>query len=297
MAGMFLAAIDGTIVSTALPTIVGDLGGFDSYAWVFSGFLLAEIATIPLWGRLADMFGRKKIFIIGMGIFLLGSVLCGTSQSMTELIIWRVVQGLGAGCILPVAQTISADLFTMEQRAKVSALYSIQFALAAVLGPFIGGFLTEQFSWRWVFYVNVPVGIVAISLVAFVMIEPIVKRHHHNFDWWGVFLLLGWSGTLVFALETAGRDYGWGSPEILALFSISAALLVAFVMVEKKVDEPLIPLDLLAIRSLRASVVITTFLGMSMYGVLSFLPLYGQTVLGESVTGSGRILIPLMLDY
>ena len=184
MAGMFLAAIDGTIVSTALPTIVGDLGGFDSYAWVFSGFLLAEIATIPLWGRLADMFGRKKIFIIGMGIFLLGSVLCGTSQSMTELIIWRVVQGLGAGCILPVAQTISADLFTMEQRAKVSALYSIQFALAAVLGPFIGGFLTEQFSWRWVFYVNVPVGIVAISLVAFVMIEPIVKRHHHNFDWW-----------------------------------------------------------------------------------------------------------------
>ena len=295
MAGMFLAAIDGTIVSTALPTIVGDLGGFDSYAWVFSGFLLAEIATIPLWGRLADMFGRKKIFIIGMGIFLLGSVLCGTSQSMTELIIWRVVQGLGAGCILPVAQTISADLFTMEQRAKVSALYSIQFALAAVLGPFIGGFLTEQFSWRWVFYVNVPVGIVAISLVAFVMIEPIVKRHHHNFDWWGVFLLLGWSGTLVFALETAGRDYGWGSPEILALFSISAALLVAFVMVEKKVDEPLIPLDLLAIRSLRASVVITTFLGMSMYGVLSFLPLYGQTVLGESVTGSGRILIPLML--
>jgi len=295
MAGMFLAAIDGTIVSTALPTIVGDLGGFDSYAWVFSGFLLAEIATIPLWGRLADMFGRKKIFIIGMGIFLLGSVLCGTSQSMTELIIWRVVQGLGAGCILPVAQTISADLFTMEQRAKVSALYSIQFALAAVLGPFIGGFLTEQFSWRWVFYVNVPVGIVAISLVAFVMIEPIVKRHHHNFDWWGVFLLLGWSGTLVFALETAGRDYGWGSPEILALFSISAALLVAFVMVEKKVDEPLIPLDLLAIRSLRASAVITIFLGMSMYGVLSFLPLYGQTVLGESVTGSGRILIPLML--
>ncbi len=295
MAGMFLAAIDGTIVSTALPTIVGELGGIDSYAWVFSGFMLAEIATIPLWGRLADMYGRKRIFLIGMAVFLVGSALAGTSQTMTELVIWRMVQGLGAGCLLPVAQTISADLYTMEQRAKISAVYAIQFAVAAVLGPFIGGFLTDQLSWRWVFYVNIPIGLVAIALVAFVMIEPIVEHHKHSFDWLGVFLLLGWTGTLVFALESAGRNYAWGSPEILGLLAIAFALFVAFVLAERRAKEPLFPLELLSIPSLRASAVITVFLGMSMYGVLSFLPLYGQTVLGLSATGAGRILIPLML--
>src|SRR5690606_8939491 len=131
--------------------------------------------TIPLWGRLADMFGRKKIFLLGMAVFMLGSILGGTSQTMTELVIYRAIQGLGAGCILPVAQTISADLFTMEQRAKVSAVYSIVFALAAVLGPFLGGFLTDELSWRWVFYVNIPVGILAMALVALVMIEPITE--------------------------------------------------------------------------------------------------------------------------
>jgi len=295
MAGMFLAAIDGTIVSTALPTIVGELGGIDSYAWVFSGFMLAEIATIPLWGRLADMYGRKRIFLIGMAVFLVGSALAGTSQTMTELVIWRMVQGLGAGCLLPVAQTISADLYTMEQRAKISAVYAIQFAVAAVLGPFIGGFLTDQLSWRWVFYVNIPIGLVAIALVAFVMIEPIVEHHKHSFDWLGVFLLLGWTGTLVFALESAGRNYAWGSPEILGLLAIAFALFVAFVLAERRAKEPLFPLELMRVPSLRASAVITVFLGMSMYGVLSFLPLYGQTVLGLSATGAGRILIPLML--
>jgi MFS family permease len=158
MAAMFLASIDGTIVSTAMPTIVGDLHGISSYAWVFSGFLLAEIATIPLWGRLADMFGRKRIFLAGMALFMLGSILCGAAQSMTALVLFRAVQGAGAGCILPVAQTISADLYTMEQRARISAIYAGVFALSAVLGPFLGGLLTDELSWRWVFYVNLPFG-------------------------------------------------------------------------------------------------------------------------------------------
>ncbi len=295
IAAMFLASIDGTIVATAMPTIVGDLHGIDSYAWVFSGFLLAEIATIPLWGRLADMFGRKKIFLIGMGIFMLGSILCGTAQSMNELVLYRAVQGLGAGCVLPVAQTISADLYTMEQRARISAVYSAVFALAAVLGPFLGGFLTDELSWRWVFYVNLPVGLAAMALVAFVMVEPITERHRHNFDWGGVVTLLGWSGLLVYALETAGRDEPWGSPVVIGAFATSAILFVLFVMIERRVDEPLIPLDLFRVRALRAATIITMFLGMSMFGVLSFIPLFGRTVLGESATGAGRILIPLML--
>jgi EmrB/QacA subfamily drug resistance transporter len=295
ISAMFVASIDGTIVSTAMPTIVGDLHGIDQYAWVFSSFLLAEIATIPLWGRLADMFGRKKIFLIGMGIFMLGTVLCGTSQSMTELVLWRAVQGLGAGCVLPVAQTISADLFTMEQRAKVSAVYAGVFALAAVMGPFLGGFLTDQLSWRWVFFVTLPVGLVSIALVVFAMVEPLQERHRHTFDWGGVVTLLGWSGLLVYALETAGRDHPWGSTVVVGTFTASAALFVAFIVIEMRAAEPLIPLDLFKVPALRAATIITCFLGMTMFGVLSFIPLYGRTVLGESATGSGQILIPLLL--
>jgi EmrB/QacA subfamily drug resistance transporter len=295
IAGMFLAAIDGTIVSTALPTIVGDLRGLDSYAWVFSGFLLAEIATIPLWGRLADMFGRKRIFLAGMTIFLVGSALCGMSQTMTQLVIFRAIQGVGAGCILPVAQTISADLYTMEQRAKVSAVYSAVFALSSVLGPFLGGFLTDQLSWRWVFYVNLPIGIAAITLVAVVMVEPLLERHKHQLDWPGVITLLGWSALLVYALETGGREHPWDSYQVLGAFTASALLFGLFIMIERRAAEPLIPLDLFKIPGLRAASVITMFLGMSMFGVLSFMPLYGRTVLGESATGAGRILIPMML--
>ena len=296
IAGMFLAAIDGTIVATALPTIVADLQGLEAYAWVFSGFLLAEIATIPLWGRLADMFGRKKIFLAGMTIFLVGSALCGMSQTMTELVIFRAIQGIGAGCILPVAQTISADLYTMEQRARVSAVYSAVFALASVLGPFLGGFLTDQLSWRWVFFVNLPIGIVAIALVATVMIEPLIARHKHQLDWPGVFTLLGWSSLLVYALETGGREHPWGSFEVVGAFGASVMLFVIFIVIERRAAEPLIPLDLFKIPGLRAASVITMFLGMSMFGVLSFMPLYGRTVLGESATGAGRILIPMMLS-
>jgi EmrB/QacA subfamily drug resistance transporter len=262
---------------------------------VFSGFLLAEIATIPLWGRLADMFGRKRIFLTGMLIFLAGSVLCGVAGSMTELVLFRAIQGLGAGCILPVAQTISADLYTMEQRAKISAIYSAVFGLSSVLGPFLGGFITDQLSWRWVFYVNLPIGAVTVTLVALVMVEPLERRRRHRFDWLGVATLLGWTGALVFALESGGREYAWGSPEIVGALFLAAVLLVAFVIIERRATEPLIPFDLFRVPALRAATVVTMFLGMSMFGVMSFLPLYGRTVLGLSATGSGRILIPLLL--
>ena len=208
---MFLAALDGTVVATAMPTVIGDLHGIDHYAWVFTAYLLAEITSIPLWGRLADMFGRKRIFLIGMTLFLLGSVLCGLSTSMIELVLFRAMQGAGAGCLLPVAQTIIADLYTLEQRAKVSAVLSGTFGFASIVGPFIGGFLTDQLSWRWVFFVNLPIGIVAFVLVKTVMIEPITSRHRHRIDWLGAATLLGSTGLFVFALETGGTSYAWGS--------------------------------------------------------------------------------------
>ncbi|MFM8304893.1 MAG: MFS transporter, partial [Actinomycetota bacterium] len=193
MSGMFLASLDATIVSTAMPTIVGDLRGIDHYAWVFSSYLLAEIATIPLWGRLADMYGRKKVFLVGMGIFLVGSAFSGLAGSMLMLVCFRAIQGIGAGCLLPVAQTITADLFTLEQRAKVSAFYSALFGFSAIIGPLIGGFITDHWSWRWVFYVNLPVGIAAMVLVATVMIEPLQHRTKHRLDWPGIATLLGWT--------------------------------------------------------------------------------------------------------
>ena len=244
IAGMFLAALDSTIVATAMPTVIADLHGIDHYAWVFTAYLLAEIASIPLWGRLADMYGRKRIFLLGMIIFLVGSVLCGTSTSMLELILFRAMQGVGAGCLLPVAQTIVADLYTLEQRARLSAVMSAVFGFSSVIGPLIGGFLTDQLSWRWVFYVNLPIGIATIVLVQAVMVEPLNDRHRHRIDWLGVCTLLGWTVLLVFTLEMGGRDYAWGSPVIVGALATSVVLFVAFVVAERRATEPLIPLSL-----------------------------------------------------
>jgi EmrB/QacA subfamily drug resistance transporter len=297
ISGMFLAALDGTIVATAMPTIVGDLHGIDHYGWVFSAYLLAEIATIPLWGKFADMYGRKRIFLAGMGIFLVGSVLCGQAHSMNELILFRAFQGLGAGCILPVAQTISADLFTLEQRVKVQGIYAAVFGFASVVGPLIGGFLTDNLSWRWIFYVNIPVGIAAAALVTVVMVEPLEHRHRHRIDWLGIVTLLGWTCLLVFALETGGRDYAWSSPAIVGSLAGSALLLATFVVAESRASEPLLPLDLFRIPALRASAVITVLTGMTLFGVLSLLPLFVQVVIGTSATSAGRVLTPLMIGF
>ena len=287
ISGMFLAALDGTVVSTAMPTIIGDLHGIDDYAWVFSAYLLAEIATIPLWGKFADMYGRKKIFLAGMFIFLAGSVLCGQAHTMTELILFRAVQGLGAGCLLPVAQTISADLFTLEQRVKVQAVFAAVFGFASIIGPLIGGFLTDSLSWRWVFYVNLPVGIAAAILVKVVMVEPLEHRRKHRIDWVGIVTLLGWTCLLVFALETGGRDYAWSSPVIVGALFGSAALLVAFIVNERRAREPVVPLDLFRIPTLRAAAVLTVLVGMTMFAVLSFLPLFVQVVIGTDATERG----------
>ena len=295
MSGMFLASLDATIVSTAMPTIVVDLRGIDHYAWVFSAYLLAEIATIPLWGRLADMYGRKKVFLVGMTIFLVGSAFSGMATSMTMLVLFRGLQGVGAGCLLPVAQTITADLFTLEQRAKVSAFYSALFGFSAIIGPLIGGFITDNWSWRWVFYVNLPIGIASIILVSTVMIEPLEHRTRHRLDWLGVITLLGWTGLLVFALESGGRDWGWGSPVIVGAFAGSALLFGAFCIAEMKASEPLIPFDLFTIPMLRAAAVISIAIGVAMFAMTSFLPLFVRVVVGASATGAGQVLTPMML--
>jgi EmrB/QacA subfamily drug resistance transporter len=294
--GMFLATLDGTVVSTAMPTIIGDLHGIDHYAWVFTGYLLFEIASIPLWGRLADMYGRKRIFLIGMVLFLGSSMLCGISTSMLQLVFFRALQGAGGGCLIPVAQTIVADMYTLEERPRISGYMSMVFGGATVLGPIIGGFLTDNLSWRWVFFVNLPVGIVGIFLVVVFMVEPLEHRRKHKMDWLGTLLLLGWTGLLVFGLETGGRDYGWGSPVIAGAFVASAGLLVAFVWHERRVDEPMIDFRLFSVRALRAATIIGLGIGMIMFAVNSFLPLFVQVVLQSSATDAGRVLTPMMLS-
>jgi EmrB/QacA subfamily drug resistance transporter len=295
IAGMFLAALDSTVVATAMPTVIGELHGIDHYAWVFTAYLLAEIASIPLWGRLADMYGRKRIFLLGMVIFLAGSVFCGLSTSMAQLIVFRAMQGAGAGCLLPVAQTIVADLYTLEQRARLSAVMSAVFGFSSVIGPLIGGFLTDQLSWRWVFFVNLPIGIAAIALVQVVMVEPLTDRHRHQIDWIGMCTLLGWTVLLVFALEMGGRDYAWGSPVIVGAIITSVLLFVAFVVAERRATEPLIPLSLFRVPALRAASVIGVPLGMVMFAIISFLPLFVVVVQQSSATDAGRVLTPMML--
>jgi EmrB/QacA subfamily drug resistance transporter len=292
---MFLASLDGTVVATAMPTVIGDLHGLDHYAWVFTAYLLAEIATIPLWGRFADMYGRKKIFLIGLAIFLVGSILCGLAGSMVQLVLFRGVQGVGAGCVLPLSQTVVADMYTMKERPKISMLFSIVFGFGSIVGPLVGGFLTEHLSWRWVFYVNLPVGVFSILMIAFVMVEPLQNLRKHRIDWLGMITLLGWAGLLVFALESGGRDYGWGSAIIVGSLVTSALLFMAFVFVERAAREPLIPFDLFKVREVTASNVVGIATGMVMFGSLAFLPLFVQVVNQSSATDAGRILTPMML--
>ena len=296
ISGLFLASLDGTVVATAMPTVIGELHGLDHYAWVFTSFLLLEIATIPLWGRFADMYGRKKIFLAGMTIFVIGSVLCGASDSMIQLIIFRGIQGIGAGCILPVSQTVVADLYTIGERPRISVVFSIVFGFGSIVGPLIGGFFTEHLSWRWVFYINLPIGIFTIS-------DGGVRDDRAAAVPATSTASTGWACSrcsdgpvlLVFALESGGRDYAWGSPMIVGCFIGSVVLLVAFFFIERHTAEPLIPFDLFKIPAVLASNAIGIATGMVMFGTLSFLPLFVQVVNQSSATQAGRILTPMLL--
>ncbi len=297
MTAMFMAALEGTIVSTAMPTIVGELHGIDQYAWVFTSFLVFEVATIPLWGKLADMLGRKRVFQAGMTIFVVASLLCGFSGSMTHLIIFRALQGVGAGCLFPVAQTITADLFTVEQRARIMGYFTALFGLSSVIGPFLGGYFTDSVSWRWVFWIIVPFGVLVIAVVQVVLIEPLEGRRNVSIDLAGVAAVFTFTCTLIYALETGGREHEWGSPLIVTLFAVSIASIGWFIYAEHRATEPLMPLDLFSIPAMRATSVISFFLGATMMGTLSFLPLFMRTVVGTSATDAGRTLTPLMIGF
>ncbi|WAP55747.1 MFS transporter [Streptomyces sp. S465] len=292
--GMLLAALDQTIVSTALPTIVSDLGGLEHLSWVVTAYLLASTAATPLWGKLGDQYGRKKLFQAAIVIFLIGSVLCGVAQNMAELIAFRALQGLGGGGLMVLSMAIVGDIVPPRDRGRYQGLFGAVFSATSVLGPLLGGVFVDRLSWRWVFYVNLPVGIVALLVVASVLHIP-VRRTPHTIDYLGTFLIALVAAALVLMTSLGGVSYGWGSWQIIGLAVAGLVLLAAFVRVESRAAEPVLPLALFRSRTFTLCAVISFIIGFAMFGSMTFLPTFLQIVQGVSPTASGLHLLPLVL--
>jgi EmrB/QacA subfamily drug resistance transporter len=294
MLGMFLAALDQTIVSTALPTIVGDLGGLNHLSWVVTSYLLASTVSTPIYGKLGDMYGRKPVFLAAIVVFLVGSMLAGLSESMTQLIAFRFLQGVGAGGLMVSAQAIIGDIVPPRQRGRYMGLIGSVFAVASVAGPLLGGFFVDQISWRWVFYVNMPIGVIAILIVIF-KLQLRTPHNRHSIDYLGATLLSGGVAALILLTSWGGVEYGWGSSLIIALGVAGVLLLAAFVWQERRAHEPIIPLALFRSRVFNVSSAMGATIGMAMFGAIIFIPLYLQLVYGSSATKSGLQMLPLML--
>ncbi|MHB8379887.1 MAG: MDR family MFS transporter [Acidimicrobiales bacterium] len=293
MLGMFLAALDQTIVSTALPTIAGDLRGLNHLSWVVTAYLITSTISLPLWGKFGDLYGRKNFFQIAIIIFLIGSMLAGLSQNMVELIAFRAVQGAGAGGLMVGSQAIIGDVIPPRQRGRYMGYFGAVFGLSSILGPLLGGWFTQHVSWRWIFYVNVPVGVVAMIVIAIVLHVPI-NRVHHKVDWWGTTLLSAGVVGLILLTTWGGQQYAWSSSTIIGLGVFSTILLVAFCFVEAKVAEPIIPLKLFRNRTFTAASAVGFVIGFTMFGSIVYLPLYLQIVHGASPTLSGLELLPMV---
>jgi EmrB/QacA subfamily drug resistance transporter len=291
MLGMALAALDQTIVSTALPTIAGDLHGLNHLSWVVTAYLLTSTISTPLWGKLGDLYGRKNLFQLSIVIFLVGSMLSGLSQNMLELIAFRAIQGIGAGGLMVGAQAIIGDVVPARQRGKYMGYFGVVFGLTSVAGPLAGGLFTQDLSWRWIFYINVPIGIVALFAIAAVLHLP-TRRVPHAIDWVGTSLLSAGVTAVILMTTWGGTQYRWGSATIIGLALAGAALLLAFCIVETKVAEPIIPLHLFRNRTFSSASGVGFITGFIMFGAIIYLPLYLQTVHGATPTASGLELLP-----
>ena len=297
MLSIFLAAIESTVVATAMPTVVASLGGIRIYSWVFSGFLLTQTVTMPLWGRFSDLYGRRPIYLAGLATFLVGSALSGASQNMVQLILFRMVQGLGAGALMTLGYTIIGELYGLERRARMQGYISSVWGLASLMGPWAGGVLTDHVSWRWVFYINLPFGVVAMALIATALTVAAKPARRPVMDGVGVGLFAAGVSALLLGIVEAGRVGSWSRVDVVGLLVLGVLVLVAFVVVEQRAVEPIVPLRLFKNRMVLAAVVTRFLAGMAMFGALSFVPLFLQSVTGASATGAGLVLTPFVLGW
>ena len=293
MLGMLLAALDQTIVATALPTIVASLHGEEHLSWVIAAYLLTATVTTPLYGKVSDLIGRKVVFQFAIVVFLVGSVLSGMAHNMTELIVFRAVQGMGAGGLIALAMAIVGDIVSPRQRGRYQGYFGAVFAFASIMGPLAGGLLTEYVSWRWVFYVNVPIGLVALVVTSVVLRLP-YRRLPHRIDWPGALLLVSGASTLLLVTVWGGSQYPWGSPVIMGLVVGGVALVAALVWWERRASEPLLPPRLFRSDIFNVSGALSFLQAMAMFGAVIFLPFYLQIAHGVSLIVSGLLLTPLM---
>lgn len=292
--GILISAMDNTIVATAMGTIVSDLGGFDQFVWVTSAYMVASMAGMPIFGKLSDMYGRKKFFIFGIVIFLAGSALCGVAHSIVQLSIYRAIQGIGGGALMPIAFTIVFDIFPMEKRGKMSGLFGAVFGTSNLFGPLLGAYITDHFGWHWVFYINLPLGLVSLLLITLYYHES--KQHiKQRIDYLGAFTLVVSVVSLMFALELGGKTYDWNSWVIIILFVLFAVFFTLFFFVENRAAEPILSFDMFRKRLFAASTVAGLFYGAAYIAAAIYIPIYVQGVTGGSATNSGLILLPMTL--
>src|SRR5215204_1652663 len=294
MLALFLVALDQTVVGTALPKIIADLNGFEKYSWVTTAYLLASTSMIPIIGKLGDIYGRKWFILGGIFIFLVGSALCGAAWGMIELVIFRGIQGLGAGMIFSNIFTSVADVFPdPARRAKYQGIFFGVFALSSVVGPTLGGWITDNLDWRWIFYINLPLGVFSLFALPFVLPQS-GQRRRARIDYLGAATITASVVALLLALSWVGEGYDWDAARVVTGFVISAALLAVFIPIELRAVEPIIPLSLFKSRVFASASVLMFLVGLGMFGIILYTPLFVQGVLGETATGSGTVLTPLV---
>ncbi|WEG12573.1 MDR family MFS transporter [Pullulanibacillus sp. KACC 23026] len=293
----FLVAIDVTVVSTAMPKIVADLSGLKLISWVFAIYTLTTSVTTPIYGKLADLFGRKIIFIIGVILFVLGSMLSGAAHTMAQLIWFRAFQGIGAGAVMPVTFTIIGDLFPGEQRARMQGVFSSIWGIAGLLGPLVGGFFVDHISWRWIFYINLPVGLVSLILITLFFHETLGERKSRKIDYFGAITFTIGISSLLYALLNGGSKYAWNSAPIYTLFAVAIIFIILFAILETKVTEPMLPPSLFKKPIILTSNLMVFLSSGVLIGVNVYLPMWIQTILGHSATSSGLTLMPMSIAW
>jgi EmrB/QacA subfamily drug resistance transporter len=291
-----LVAIDGTIIATAVPTVVHDIGGASAFPWLFSVYVLVQAVTVPVYSKLADTFGRKPIMIIGIGLFLLGSVLCGAAWSMPSLIVFRIIQGLGAGAVLPMSITIAGDIYTVQERAKAQGYLASVWGIAAVVGPTLGGVFSQFVSWRWIFYVNVPICILAAIMIIRALKETIEPRRH-RVDYLGAGLITAGTSLLILAVLEGGVAWAWDAPISIVAFVVGGLLVIAFVLVERRAAEPILPLWVFSRRLLASTSLVALGVGAIVIGLSAYVPTYLEGSIGSPPIVAGLALAALTVGW